>query len=175
MLTPVGPRGTRERRAGAMSLFAFCIAGTALSYLMGLRTPGRGYGTVAGWATSLGIGVIVQRPDLRFERRGVALVPHLMRTEDGFGIISIMPVHGEEEIAVGRGRRVGQLGRPGKGGNAFGGVAQVHQTIAQIADGLVMLFIEMHGLLERDSGPVVLLGIEQGAAEVVVGHGLAGR
>src|SRR3954468_2199584 len=42
-----------------MSLFAFCIAGTALSYLMGLRTPGRGYGTVAGWATSLGIGVIL--------------------------------------------------------------------------------------------------------------------
>jgi hypothetical protein len=59
MLTPVGPRGTRERRAGAMSLFAFCIAGTALSYLMGLRTPGRGYGTVAGWATSLAIGVIL--------------------------------------------------------------------------------------------------------------------
>src|SRR5689334_19436750 len=59
MLAPVGPRGTRERQARAMSLFAFCIAGTALSYLMGLRTPGRGYGTVAGWATSLAIGVFL--------------------------------------------------------------------------------------------------------------------
>ena len=59
MLTSVGPRGTRESRASAMSLFAFCIAGTALSYLMGLRTPGRGYGTVTGWVTSLAIGVFL--------------------------------------------------------------------------------------------------------------------
>ena len=49
----------RESRASGMSLFAFCIAGTALSYLMGLRTPGRGYGTVTGWVTSLAIGVFL--------------------------------------------------------------------------------------------------------------------
>ena len=42
-----------------MSLFVFCVAGTALSYLMGLRTPGRGYGTAKGWAASLVIGVVL--------------------------------------------------------------------------------------------------------------------
>ena len=42
-----------------MSLFVFCVAGTALSYLMGLRTPGRGYGTAKGWAVSLAVGVVL--------------------------------------------------------------------------------------------------------------------
>ena len=42
-----------------MSLFVFCVAGTALSYLMGLRTPGRGYGTAKGWAASLAVGVVL--------------------------------------------------------------------------------------------------------------------
>ena len=40
----------------AMTLFLFCLAGTALSYVVGLRTPGKGYGTVKGWAVSLVIG-----------------------------------------------------------------------------------------------------------------------
>ncbi|MBV8893849.1 MAG: hypothetical protein JO266_18090 [Acidobacteria bacterium] len=42
-----------------MSLFAFCIAGTALSYLLGLKMPGRGYGTVIGWGTAVTIGVFL--------------------------------------------------------------------------------------------------------------------
>jgi len=42
-----------------MTLFLFCMAGTALSYLLGLRTPGRGQGTVKGWAASLAIGVVL--------------------------------------------------------------------------------------------------------------------
>ena len=43
-----------------MTLFAFCVAGTALSYFLGLRAPGRrGYGTAAGWAASLAIGVVL--------------------------------------------------------------------------------------------------------------------
>lgn len=40
-----------------LSLFAFCIAGTALSYLMGLRAPARGRGTARGWAASVAIGL----------------------------------------------------------------------------------------------------------------------
>ena len=42
-----------------MSLFLFCMAGTALSYFLGLRTPGRGQGTVKGWSASLAIGVVL--------------------------------------------------------------------------------------------------------------------
>ena len=40
-----------------MTLFLFCMAGTALSYLLGLRMPGRGHGTVTGWLVSLALGV----------------------------------------------------------------------------------------------------------------------
>lgn len=43
----------------SLSLFAFCVAGTAFSYFLGLRTPGRRYGTVAGWVTSVVIGVVL--------------------------------------------------------------------------------------------------------------------
>ena len=42
-----------------MTLFLFCMAGTALCYFLGLRTPGRGQGTVKGWAASLAIGVVL--------------------------------------------------------------------------------------------------------------------
>ena len=42
-----------------MTLFLFCLAGTGLSYFMGLRTPGRGNGTVKGWAASLAVGVFL--------------------------------------------------------------------------------------------------------------------
>ena len=42
-----------------MTLFLFCMAGTALSYLLGLRTPGQGKGTVKGWGASLAIGVVL--------------------------------------------------------------------------------------------------------------------
>ena len=40
-----------------MSLFIFCLAGTALSYFTGLKTPGKGSGTVKGWTFSLVIGL----------------------------------------------------------------------------------------------------------------------
>jgi hypothetical protein len=42
-----------------MTLFLFCMAGTALSYVLGLRTPGRGHGTAKGWTASLAIGVVL--------------------------------------------------------------------------------------------------------------------
>ncbi|MGI4939539.1 MAG: hypothetical protein ACRYHQ_03035 [Janthinobacterium lividum] len=42
-----------------MTLFVFCLAGTALSYFLGLKTPGRGYGTAKGWTASLVIGVFL--------------------------------------------------------------------------------------------------------------------
>ena len=42
-----------------MTLFLSCVACTALSYFMGLRSPGRGYGTAKGWTASLGIGVVL--------------------------------------------------------------------------------------------------------------------
>ena len=42
-----------------LALFLFFMAGTALSYLLGLRTPGRGQGTVKGWVASLAIGVVL--------------------------------------------------------------------------------------------------------------------
>ena len=42
-----------------MSLFIFCLAGTALSYFMGLKTPGNGGGTVKGWTVSLAIGLFL--------------------------------------------------------------------------------------------------------------------
>lgn len=42
-----------------MTLFIFCLAGTALSYFIGLKTPGRGYGTGKGWISSLIIGLIL--------------------------------------------------------------------------------------------------------------------
>ncbi len=42
-----------------MTLFLFCLAGTGLSYFMGLKTPGRGHGTVKGWAVSLILGVFL--------------------------------------------------------------------------------------------------------------------
>ncbi len=42
-----------------MTLFLFCMAGTALSYVMGVRAPGTGYGTAKGWAVSLVIGVFL--------------------------------------------------------------------------------------------------------------------
>jgi len=42
-----------------MTLFVFCLAGTALSYFLGLRMPGKGYGTAKGWTASLAIGVIL--------------------------------------------------------------------------------------------------------------------
>ncbi len=42
-----------------MTSFLFCLAGTALSYLIGTRTPGRGYGTPKGWGASLVIGLIL--------------------------------------------------------------------------------------------------------------------
>lgn len=42
-----------------MTLFLFCIAGTALSYFFGLRTPGRGHGTVKGWVGSVTVGVFL--------------------------------------------------------------------------------------------------------------------
>ena len=43
----------------AMTLFLFCLAGTALSYFVGLKAPGNGYGTVKGWTISLVIGVFL--------------------------------------------------------------------------------------------------------------------
>ena len=52
---PPGAAGLK----GNVSLFLFCMAGTALSYSLGLRTPGRGQGTVKGWLTSLAIGVVL--------------------------------------------------------------------------------------------------------------------
>ena len=42
-----------------MTLFVFCMAGTALSYLLGLRTPGQGHGTVKGWTASLVVGGVL--------------------------------------------------------------------------------------------------------------------
>ncbi len=42
-----------------MSLFAFCIAGTVLSYFAGLRTPGKGYGTAKGWTISVVVGMFL--------------------------------------------------------------------------------------------------------------------
>ena len=42
-----------------MTLFLFCLGGTGLSYFMGLKTPGRGNGTVKGWAVSLILGVFL--------------------------------------------------------------------------------------------------------------------
>jgi len=43
----------------AVTLFLFCLSGTALSYFVGLRTPGKGYGTVKGWTISLVIGAFL--------------------------------------------------------------------------------------------------------------------
>jgi hypothetical protein len=41
-------------------LFACCVAGTGLSYYLGVRTPGlRGHGTTKGWAISLAIGLVL--------------------------------------------------------------------------------------------------------------------
>ena len=48
-----------EGRAQAMTLFLFCVAGTALSYFMGLRTRGTGYGTPLGWMISVLLGLIL--------------------------------------------------------------------------------------------------------------------
>ncbi len=42
-----------------MTLFAFCLLGTALSYYLGIRWPGKGYGTTKGWIVSLTIGLIL--------------------------------------------------------------------------------------------------------------------
>ena len=42
-----------------MTLFVFCLAGTALSYFVGLKTPRRGYGPAKGWTASLVIGVFL--------------------------------------------------------------------------------------------------------------------
>ena len=42
-----------------MTLFLFCMAGTAFSYFLGLRAPARGQGTVKGWVASLAIGVVL--------------------------------------------------------------------------------------------------------------------
>ena len=42
-----------------MTLFIVCIAGTGLSYFLGLRSPSRSRGTVSGWIASLAIGVIL--------------------------------------------------------------------------------------------------------------------
>lgn len=42
-----------------MALFLVCMAGTALSYAMGVRAPGKGYGTAKGWLASLVVGVFL--------------------------------------------------------------------------------------------------------------------
>ena len=42
-----------------MGLPCRLTAGTALSCLLGLRTPGREQGTVKGWSASLAIGVVL--------------------------------------------------------------------------------------------------------------------
>ena len=42
-----------------MTLLLFCMAGIAPSYLLGLRTPGLGQGTVKVWSASLAIGVVL--------------------------------------------------------------------------------------------------------------------
>lgn len=42
-----------------MILFICCIVGAALSYFVGVRTPGKGYGMVKGWITSVVIGVVL--------------------------------------------------------------------------------------------------------------------
>jgi phosphate/sulfate permease len=42
-----------------MTLFVFCIAGTGLSYFLGLRSTRRFRGTVSGWIASLAIGIIL--------------------------------------------------------------------------------------------------------------------
>ena len=42
-----------------MTLFLFCMTGTAFSYFMGLRAPRGGQGTVKGWGASLTIGFVL--------------------------------------------------------------------------------------------------------------------
>ncbi len=42
-----------------MTLFIFCLAGTGLSYFLGVKNPGEGYGTAKGWTTSLAIGIFL--------------------------------------------------------------------------------------------------------------------
>ncbi len=42
-----------------MTLFACCLAGTALCYYFGLKSPGRGNGTTKGWVASLIVGVLL--------------------------------------------------------------------------------------------------------------------
>ena len=43
-----------------MILFALCLIGTALSYWIGVRSPGRdGRGSLKGWIVSLLIGVLL--------------------------------------------------------------------------------------------------------------------
>lgn len=42
-----------------MSLFLACIAGTVISYLLGVRTPGTGYGTPLGWIATVLIGLVL--------------------------------------------------------------------------------------------------------------------
>jgi len=48
-----------RRQLNPMTLFLFCLAGTASSYFIGLKTPGSGYGTTKGWTSSLIIGVFL--------------------------------------------------------------------------------------------------------------------
>lgn len=79
-----------------MILFASCIAGTVLSYIMGLRTPGKGYGTVAGWAVSLALGA------------GLAL---LYYAYSAYGIIFSLDSLAVRAIPQLSGRRRGGVGR----------------------------------------------------------------
>ena len=42
-----------------MTLFIFCLGGTALSYFLGIKNPGKGYGTAKGWTASLTVGIFL--------------------------------------------------------------------------------------------------------------------
>lgn len=57
-----------------MILFALCLAGSALSYFMGVRNPGRNaQGTVKGWVISIAIGCLLALTFYAFSAFGLLI------------------------------------------------------------------------------------------------------
>jgi len=54
-----------------MILLAFCVAVTALSYYMGVKTSGRGNGTVKGWTGCIVLGVLLAASYFAFSAYGM--------------------------------------------------------------------------------------------------------
>jgi hypothetical protein len=57
-----------------MILFALCLAGSALSYFLGIRNPGRNaQGTVKGWVVSITVGCLLALTFYAFSAFGLLM------------------------------------------------------------------------------------------------------